>query len=173
MEAKTGPTGAGFEDLTPQIDKNTVESLNCDTKTPLLGFLTGSGGPGVLLRSDSDAQMILHFGFVSPVKIHHLVIRAPDDKSAPKTVKLFVNKYTVDFDSVENDEPTQVLTLTEKELTKDTEVRYVKFQNVKALTIFVEDNNGAPKTMLREFKVYGSVIQDTNVRDNTDVQAFF
>eukprot|EP01017_Pseudomicrothorax_dubius_P007623 TRINITY_DN1238_c0_g1_i4.p1 TRINITY_DN1238_c0_g1~~TRINITY_DN1238_c0_g1_i4.p1 ORF type:complete len:169 (-),score=42.66 TRINITY_DN1238_c0_g1_i4:141-647(-) len=157
-------TGSQIEDLTQYIDKNSIESLNVDSKTPTLGFLTTSG-PGVMLRSDADEQLIVHYGFNQPVKIRYLHIRADEGPSAPTLLHIFTNKYAVDFDSCEQDTPTQEITLGTKELTDKAELKFVKFQNVKSITFFFKQNGGAKNTIIRELKCFGNVIQDTNMKN--------
>ena len=87
-------------------------------------------------RSDTDQQLLLNLSFITPVRIKYFEIRGTSNlKERPKTLKLFKNKVSVDFDECENDEATQEVTLKESDYTGKTELKYVKFQAVSSLTV--------------------------------------
>lgn len=115
------------------------------------------------LESDSDAQLIINLGFTCPVKIHHLVLRAFNDKSQPTIMKLFVNTKPLGFSECENDEATQEFELKEKDFKEDIVLKFVKFQAVKSLTIFFGENQGADKTKIIKFGLFGSSEKETDV----------
>ena len=64
----------------------------------------------VISRNVFVLQLIITISFNQNVKVHSLKIHAPDDGTAPKTVKVFANlPNTMDFDQAERSEPIQTL----------------------------------------------------------------
>lgn len=121
------------------------------------------------LESDCDEQLMLTITFNQPVKVHSLKIRAPADGTAPKTVKIFMNQPNeVDFDSGERMEGVQKLVLEPEDVTgeKVIPLRFVKFQNVSNLVVFVVDNQGGDEvTKLEYLKIFGIPCNATNMGD--------
>ncbi|KAK6338121.1 hypothetical protein TWF696_001592 [Orbilia brochopaga] len=109
----------------------------------------GSGPDFVV--SDVDEQLMVFIRFISPVKVFSLqftsfrYINEDDDEVSrrPKTIKLYVNAPQIlDFDTSVN--PTQEVEIGEKDWDEATgtatvNVRFVKFQSVGTLTVFVVD----------------------------------
>lgn len=65
----------------------------------------------------------------------------------PRQIKLFVNKpHMLGFDEAENMAATQVIELSEKDWNKEgtasIPLRFVKFQNINSLVIFIVDGDG-------------------------------
>lgn len=79
----------------------------------------------------------------------------------PKTIKLFSNKpHNLGFDEAEDTTPTQVIELSESDWNKDgtanVGLRYVKFQNINSLVLFVEDGDGSSeKVRLDRLRLVG------------------
>lgn len=121
------------------------------------------------LESDCDEQLMFTISFNQAVKVHSLKIVAPDDGSGPKTIKIFVNQPNeVDFDSGERMEGVQKLVLEESDITGDKIIplRFVKFQNVNNIVIFVVDNQGGDDiTKITYLKLIGVPCDATNMND--------
>jgi hypothetical protein len=121
------------------------------------------------LESDCDEQLMLNITFNQPVKVHSLKIRGPADGTAPKTIKLFTNQPNeVDFDSGERMEGVQKLVLEEDDVSgeKIISLRFVKFQNVSNLVVFVVDNQGGDEVTKMEYlKIIGVPCNATNMGD--------
>lgn len=120
------------------------------------------------------------------MKIHSVKIKAPKDQG-PKTLRFFINQpRTIDFDSAESTQPTQEITyeflilhFLELVITSFVDslqpgdldgnpvlLRFVKFQNVSNLMIFVKDNQtGTETTRIDHLAIYGSPLSTTNMSD--------
>lgn len=99
---------------------------------------------------------MIYVPFQSMLKVQTLLItstatNASDDDekpSRPTVVKIFTNKPQIlSFDDAENTTATQDVTLTEKDWDSNTntakiELRFVKFQNVTSMVIFVAESEG-------------------------------
>ncbi|RHZ77058.1 hypothetical protein Glove_186g143 [Diversispora epigaea] len=111
------------------------------------------------LESDVDEQLLITIPFNQTVKLHSLKIVPKDIDHAPKTIKLYVNRLNLGFDETDSIEETQLLELTieDYEEEKIIPLRFVKFQSVTTLVIFVQDNIGDEETtIIKELKFIGS-----------------
>jgi hypothetical protein len=84
----------------------------------------------------------LDIRFAGTVKLHSILIRSSDSASAPKTLKLFVNKDNMDFSTASDLSPTQTLTLSQTSEIQDIPVKRALFGNTYSLSLFFEDNYG-------------------------------
>jgi len=156
---------SGHRFLNGEISSAASECLNEADDHPLAHCLAEQGG---YLASDCDEQLIISLSFNQAVKVHSLMFKGPEDKG-PKTVKIFINQpSTLDFDKAEGYEPTQLIDLSTEDLAEGNVVnlRYVKFQNVQNLTLFVKDNqSGDDVTQVDYLGIIGSPVQTTNMQD--------
>ncbi|CAG8474284.1 3551_t:CDS:2 [Paraglomus occultum] len=120
------------------------------------------------LESDVDEQLIISVQFGQTVKIHSLKLVPDDIEHAPKTIKLYANRLNVGFDETNRIEATQVLTLSEKDYADKALVplRFVKFQNVNNITLFVQDNLGNTETSkIKRIHFIGSPVETTKMEN--------
>ena len=107
------------------------------------------------MESDTDEQLMMYIPFQSTLKVHSLhITSAPTDidddenPSRPKVLKIFTNKPQIlSFDDADSMQATQDVTLEEKDWDPKTntakiELRFVKFQNVHSLVLFVAESEG-------------------------------
>lgn len=79
----------------------------------------------------------------------------------PRTIKLFSNRpHNLGFDEAEDTSATQIIELTESdwnaEGTANIPLRYVKFQNITSLVLFVVDGDGeSEKVRLDRLRLIG------------------
>lgn len=136
------------------------------------GKSSGNGADWV--ESDTDEQLTLFIPFSSTVKIYQIQItsRPPpveeDDEEdtelpkRPSKIKLFVNRPNiVGFDDAESMAATQEIEIKEEDWKDGTvaiNTRFVKFQGVFSLNLFVEDAEGdAEKVRLDRIRIVGEV----------------
>ncbi|KAI9358287.1 PITH domain-containing protein [Zopfochytrium polystomum] len=171
-----GPAGAdggvgsnlsGHSDLSQFIESRQVECLNQSDTHTVKGIFVKD--PSQYLESDVDEQLIINIPFMQAIKVHSLKLVAPL-ANAPKTIRTFVNRATtLSFDEADSLQPTEQIELAESSYTKDgplgsilIPLRFVKYQSVHALTIFVQDNiTGADTTSITQLILYGSPIEST------------
>ncbi|KAL2019809.1 hypothetical protein VTK56DRAFT_9160 [Thermocarpiscus australiensis] len=169
----------GYTDITSQIELQRCELLNRDPDTGGVRVLFDSSKPSALqggngtakdwVESDTDEQLLLFMPFQSMLKLHTLQITSlppsgDDDEDAPmrpRTIKLFTNKpHNLGFEEAEELSATQVIELSEKdwnaEGTANIGLRYVKFQNITSLVVFVVDGDGeGEKVRLDRLRLIG------------------
>ncbi|VDI55723.1 Hypothetical predicted protein [Mytilus galloprovincialis] len=158
-------TVKGHLDIGSFISSKGCECLNESDEHTLEHALSTKGG---YLESDCDEQLIINLEFSQNMKLHSLKLYAPEDKG-PKTVKIFQNlTKSLDFDTAENMIATQELELTPADVKEGTLIplRYVKFQNVGSVTIFIKDNlGGGDVTQIDYLGLVGTPVAKTNMTD--------
>ncbi|KAL9044010.1 MAG: hypothetical protein Q9214_002823 [Letrouitia sp. 1 TL-2023] len=92
------------------------------------------------LFSDADEQLLIFVPFAGAVKLHSILVRSLEDSSAPKTLKLFVNRDDLDFSSVSELQPTQTLELSQTSEVQELPVKRALFGNTYSLSLFIETN---------------------------------
>ncbi|XP_022914878.1 thioredoxin-like protein 1 [Onthophagus taurus] len=163
-EGEDADSVGGHMDLALFILKQQCECLNESDEHPLAQCLTAGSG---FLQSDCDEQLIISITFNQAVKIHSIKFKGPSDKG-PKNVRIFINQpRTLDFDMVESCTSVQDLEVTPSDLEGNpVNLRYVKFQNVTNIQIFVKDNqSGDEVTQIDHLAIIGTPINTTNMGD--------
>ncbi|XP_052872300.1 thioredoxin-like protein 1 [Anopheles cruzii] len=157
--------GQGMLDLTTFIQKNQCECLNEADDHPLTNALSSSGGH---LASDCDEQLIISVTFNQIIKLHALKIKAPPTHG-PKNIRLFINQpRTIDFDMADSHVSIQDLEVDPKDLETGNPIKlkFVKFQNVQNIQLFVKDNqSGGETTIIDHLAFIGQPIQTTKMDD--------
>ncbi|ESZ95345.1 thioredoxin [Sclerotinia borealis F-4128] len=151
----------GLELLNADSDFGDVRTL-IDTNKPS-ALSKGKGADSKAkdwVVSDTDEQLMLFVPFQSTLKVHTIQITslasASDDKNdddddeepmRPKTIQLYTNRtHIVGFEEAEDLPSTQTITLEAKDWdstgTATLSLRFVKFQNVTSLVVFIVDGDG-------------------------------
>ena len=122
----------------------------------------GYAGDGVEIHdwaeSDTDEQLMLFIPFQSTLKVHSLQITSLPSRDTdadavevpmrPKTIQLYTNSaHVLGFEEADDIEANQSVTLHPQDWDSSTgtvrvDLRYVKFQNVSSLVLFVVDGDG-------------------------------
>lgn len=123
------------------------------------------------VESDTDEQMMLFVPFMSTLKVHTLHVTSVIDQDdhckpmRPKTIQIYSNRaHVLGFDEAEDLPATHTIELSpqdwdEKTATAKAELRFVKFQNVTSLVVFVVDGEGSGnrnmKTRIDRLRIVG------------------
>ncbi|KAG5528567.1 hypothetical protein RHGRI_029299 [Rhododendron griersonianum] len=154
-------------DLLDFVDWSGVECLNQSTSHSLANALKQGyrEDEGLNLESDADEQLLIYIPFTQVIKLHSIAINGPEDEG-PKTVKLYANREHMGFSNVNDFPPSDTAVLTPENLQgKPVVLKYVKFQNVRSLTIFVEDNqSGSDVTKIQKIFLYGTTVETTDMK---------
>lgn len=94
------------------------------------------------------ANTHMSFRFTGQVKLQSIVIRSSNDSYAPKTLKLFINRENLDFDTAIEGDPTEVLELAQSSEVQEYPVKRHRFATTRCLALFFEDNWGADTTKI-------------------------
>ena len=169
--AAVGPSDDGsMQDLSSKIDKSACYARNEAPGFGMSNLFIGDSRLGC--KSDADEQLIIHIAFQEFVKVKTIKFVAfnegSDPECNPSTVKVYVNRENLGFEDIDDVDPTQVFDLTAEELRESSEpipTKFVKFQRVKSLTIFVEDNNGGEVSALGMLRLMGRPVATTNMSE--------
>nr|GMC80478.1 PITH domain-containing protein At3g04780 [Ipomoea batatas] len=149
----------GQVDLLDFIDWSGVECLNQNSSHSLSNALKQGyrEDEGLNLESDADEQLLIYIPFNQVIKLHSIVVKGPEEEG-PKTVKLFANREHMGFSNVNDFPPSDMAELSVDNLKgKPVTLKYVKFQNVRSVTIFIEDNqSGTDITKVQKILLYGT-----------------
>lgn len=120
------------------------------------------------VESDTDEQLMLYIPFMSTLKVHTLYITSLPPKGddeppmRPKTIQIYSNRaHVLGFDEAEDLPATQAITINprdwdEKTGTAKAELRFVKFQNVTSLVVFIVDGEGnGEKVRIDRIRIVG------------------
>eukprot|EP01089_Gocevia_fonbrunei_P014825 TRINITY_DN4164_c0_g1_i1.p1 TRINITY_DN4164_c0_g1~~TRINITY_DN4164_c0_g1_i1.p1 ORF type:complete len:299 (-),score=63.38 TRINITY_DN4164_c0_g1_i1:70-966(-) len=148
----------GFNDLSPLVDKKQGQCLNQSSDHTWINTLTKDSSK--YLESDCDEQLLLYIPFTQPVKLHSLNIVAPSDGRAPASIKLYINQPHLDFESTGDLEAAQSISLAAADISETNLVplKFVKFQNVSSLSVFVESNQSGgdqETSVIEQFRLIG------------------
>jgi hypothetical protein len=91
-----------------------------------------------------------------------------DPELNPTTIHMFVNRESLGFEDINDVDPTQSLTLTAEDLREGSDpimLKFVKFQRVKSITFFIEENQGGEVSALGSLKLKGRTVATMNMSD--------
>lgn len=174
-------TPKGYQDITSHIEVKGTELLNCDDGVGPGKALFETSKPSALngkdkaesttpdwVESDTDEQLMIFIPFQSILKVHSLHVTSlpptGEDEAPmrPKTLKLYTNRtHIIGFDEADDVEPTQTITLEPRDwdaktATAKVELRFVKFQRVSSLVVYVVDGDGdEEKVRIDRLRVIG------------------
>lgn len=162
--------GTKLIDLSEKLDKTACYARNENKSYPWTNLFIGDSRLG--MQSDADEQLIIHLSFQEFMKVKSIKFtewnRGADPDMNPVTVHIHVNRNNLGFEDVEDVDPTQSITLTSddlSELSDAIDLQFVKFQRVKSLTFFVEDNAGGDVSAIGGLKIMGRTVATTNMND--------
>ncbi|QDZ17705.1 galactose-binding domain-containing protein [Chloropicon primus] len=158
----------GQQDLVDLIEWNSVEVLNQSSGHPWVNAVKKGyrDDPGLYLESDCDEQLLIYLPFTQQVKLHSLLIQGPERETAPSAIKVFVNRSSVGFDEAESEVGTQTLELESDDVLegKPVALKYVKFQKVQSVTVFISSNfDDEDVTKLSKLVLFGTPQFTTNM----------
>lgn len=157
----------GAQVLNSLIDLSSLECLNQDDAHPLVNAIK-AGEEGVLQSdADVDHQIIIKVGFRQPVKLKAICFYgSSEDQSAPQLVKVFLGRTDLGFEDAQDQEPVQSLELSAADVDggEAVQLRFVKFQNVTTIQLFVENNFGASVTRIQRIEFLGVTAETVDMK---------
>lgn len=171
-----GASAVDTEDEGTLVDLNSkIESSECYGRNEAAGFPMTNlfiGDSRLGCKSDADEQLIIHVAFKEFVKIRSIKLteynNGMDPECNPSKIHIFVNRTNIGFEDWEDVDPTQTLHLTTEQLKESADpisLKYVKYQRVKNLTFFIEDNQGGEVSALGGMKLFGKPVQTPKMSD--------
>lgn len=176
----------GYTDVTDEVDIQGLDLLNANSDFGGARALFDGSKPSCIVgkgksdseaikkdwvESDTDEQVMLFIPFRATLKVHTLQITSlPQDLSTaqeelpmrPKNIQIYSNRAQVlGFEEAEDIPATQKICLgpedwDQKTGTAKVELRFVKFQNVTSLVLFVVEGEGdADKVRIDRIRIIG------------------
>jgi hypothetical protein len=170
------PLPRNYTDVTSEVEVTNLDLLNATGSARTLfsqGPPTkGKGASSVdaekdFVESDTDEQIMLFMPFRSRLKLHSLHITSlavpgdDEEVSRPKTIKLYTNtQHVLGFEEADDITPVQEIELDpgawdSAKHTITLPLRFVKFQNVTSLVLFVVEGEGGDRTRIDRVRVIG------------------
>ncbi|KAK9789218.1 hypothetical protein WJX73_010513 [Symbiochloris irregularis] len=162
---------AAQTDLLDLIDWSSVECLNQQPSHPVSNALKQGyrEDDGLFLESDTDDQLLIHVAFAQAVKLQGIVIKSVDTEGrAPRRIKLFTNRASLGFSEAADFTAVQEFELSEDDVKegKLQQLKYVKFQAVNVLSIFIESSQGDEETTrVHKIAIFGNSGEKMNVSE--------
>ena len=169
--------------MTDSVDPRGLDLLNADSDFGTVKTLFETSQPSSLskgkaaegtkdwVESDVDNQLMLYVPFMANLKVHTIHITScvsaadeEDDEAPvrPKTIHVWHNRqHNLGFEEAEDIPATQTIELKPEDWDEQTqtaklELRFVKFQNVSSLVLFVADAEGdSEKTRIDRIRFIG------------------
>ncbi|KZP29991.1 DUF1000-domain-containing protein [Athelia psychrophila] len=140
---------SGDISLLEHLDLSQLNCLNESQDHTLKSILStkSKNTTSSYLLSDADEQLLLNVAFNQAVRVRSITIKSNDAGRAPQTIKLFTNRPVLGFEDVEDasePEAAQIIDLSSDDVKegKPITLRFVRFQAVNSLHIFVQSNHG-------------------------------
>eukprot|EP00244_Chara_vulgaris_P010290 TRINITY_DN4679_c0_g1_i4.p1 TRINITY_DN4679_c0_g1~~TRINITY_DN4679_c0_g1_i4.p1 ORF type:complete len:169 (-),score=39.44 TRINITY_DN4679_c0_g1_i4:502-1008(-) len=158
----------GQVDLLDCIDFTSVECLNESPSHTVENALKQGyrEADDVYLESDADEQLLIYIPFKQIVKLSAIVFKGPPEEG-PRNVKLYTNRQSMGFSNTTDFPANQEIILSSDELKgKPVSLKFVKFQNIGSLTIFIENNQGEVETTkVTKISIHGTTVETTNMKE--------
>ncbi|KAK4951753.1 Thioredoxin-like protein 1 [Elasticomyces elasticus] len=181
----------GYEDVTSSVDLLGLDFLNLSTETKDKRVVFESSRPSSLgqgkakesekkdwIESDTDEQLMLFVPFQATIKLHSILLTSlppssdeDDDEAAtrPTKLKFYTNRpHVVGFDEADDTPCTQEIDIKDSDWdtktgTAKVELRYVKFQNISSVVVFVVAGaEGSEKTRIDRVRFFGETGEKRN-----------
>jgi len=135
-----------------------------------------TGTSALTSDKESDHQMIIVVPFLEAVKVRSMRVnfvksqRGSDEESGPKDVHIFIDRPNYSFQDVDGAAAVQDLSIQPRQLETTTgegvALKFVKFQNVHALTLFIETNqDDSDVTAIHSLQFWGEPIAGTDMKN--------
>eukprot|EP00804_Cyclotella_cryptica_P016631 CCRYP_001947-RA/>CCRYP_001947-RA protein AED:0.11 eAED:0.10 QI:0/0/0/1/1/1/3/0/192 len=169
-EPSPAEDGATLIDLSTILDKSACYARNENSGYPWGNLFIGDSRLG--MRSDADEQLIIHLSFQEFVRVKSIKFTEFNNGANPElnpvTVHIHINRNNLGFEDIEDVDPAQTITLTASDLKEHSDpvdLYYVKFQRVKSLTFYIEENQGGDVTAIGGLRIMGKTVATTNMKE--------
>lgn len=144
-------------EITEILDRTQCSCLNESSEG---SFSRGN----ITVKSMVDPQLVMQLFFRQAVSITHIEFETTTTNTCPKTIKLFQNKLNMGFDDASSLPPIEIIKLYPSKSVhkiKLTKPASWKYSNI--IHLFVENNHGGESTEIKNIKLYGSIVDNTDV----------
>ncbi|KAL5621432.1 hypothetical protein BROUX41_006332 [Berkeleyomyces rouxiae] len=188
---KGAEVARGYTDITSIVDFKGLDLLNSDdaprkllSETKPSALESGKAASSAeaeskdWVQSSVDQQLMLYTPFNSIVKLHTIQITSippkedngEDEVTRPRLIHVYINQpHNLDFNEADDLPPAQAITLSAKDWnekgTANIPLRFVKFQKVTSLVLYVVEGDGdAEITRIDRIRYIGEEGESRKVR---------
>jgi len=155
----------GHGDLNQFIDSSTLECLNECPEHSVSHAFDGQGHTFLQSDPETDSQLLISIGFRIPVKLSSIKVTVPDgaEEETPTKLKIFTGRDdTIGFSEAEERVAVQELDIIPG---AEMPVRFVKFQGVAFMKIFVPGSAGDITTKIKSIQFTGTPSEVCDMKD--------
>lgn len=138
-----------FVSVNNSIEFGKCEALNAQGN---FGVKETFGFGGTTKSNEGDPELIFLVIFKEKISLTGILIESPDSDSAPKELKLYSGKATIDFSDIDNSAPTESLTVKPGKILN---LKLAKYRNIDCLSIFLR-NEDAKLIKVNNIQLYGA-----------------
>jgi hypothetical protein len=140
------------DDITPALQNLLYEQIDFSKLVTLNEDESNSGraicqktwaqrlDPTPELKSSADEQLLMIVPFTGQVRLHSILLRTSAGPNSPKTLKVFLNQESMDFDTASEKDSTQTLEISQTSEVQEIPVKRAYFNTTRSLALFFEDN---------------------------------
>ncbi|KAJ8121919.1 hypothetical protein ONZ43_g1754 [Nemania bipapillata] len=92
------------------------------------------------LVSSVDEQLLMNVPFTGQVQLHSILLRTSLSPSAPRTLRVFINRDDLDFNNIDDRAPSQEFELSQTSEVQEIPVKRAIFGKAQRLTLYFVDN---------------------------------
>lgn len=151
------PIPKGYEALNDAIEFSGVELLNAAHSDPSTQARDLLGEGTTSTESDADSQLLLYVPFMNNVQVASILIKVDEEKQTPNRAKVWNSlPAALSFEDAESQKaPSDGEVSNLKDGWREVKLRFVLFQNVSSLLVFLDGEDPDVPTALDRLVIVG------------------
>lgn len=151
------PIPKGYESVNDAIEFSGVELLNAASSDPSAQARDLLGEGMTATESDADSQLLLYIPFMNNVQVASILLKVNEESQVPNRAKVWNSlPAALSFEDAESQKaPFDGAVSSVKEGWREIKLRFVLFQNVSSLLVFLDGEDPDTATVLERLVIVG------------------